>query len=286
MTTISNASLVRLESYWQEHEDLLKSCYAGVNKSYFIDIFKESGLSLEDFLSQIKNKRPLDYIAKKRNFVGYDFFVDERVLIPRFETELLYELALKEMKNKVINDERNFQLAEVGVGSGCLGLSLLMDSSRRIDFWAGDISSDALDVFCVNLKKYHKVIQPNHNITVNLSDRLTEATHLSFDLIISNPPYIKKKLDADKVHHTTLSHEPGLALFIEDEAYDQWFSDLFSQVYGCLEPDGVFIMEGHEDHLQHLLDIERVSDRIWSDLFISKDLTRRDRFLTLRKRSL
>ena len=102
-----------------------------------------------------------------------------------------------------------------------------------------------------------------------------------FDLIVSNPPYIKAKADRLKVHSQVEKFEPHLALFLKDEEYDSWFKEFFNEVFDKLKPGGIFWMEGHEDHLQELA--KMAQDTGFVDVKIDQDLTNRDRFLRATK---
>lgn len=99
-----------------------------------------------------------------------------------------------------------------------------------------------------------------------------------FDLIISNPPYIKKRADKDGVHFQADQFEPHIALYLNDEVYDAWFDDFFREVSHNLNGDGFFMMEGHEDHLE---DLANLSQKYFTDYKIINDLTGNARFLKL-----
>ena len=135
---------------------------------------------------------------------------------------------------------------EVGVGSGCVGLTILSEvKDKTIEFVGTDISSTAIDVANKNRQKLEFKISKNAKIKFLLSDRLDEVLDKRFDFIVSNPPYIKSKQDKILVHNQVLKYEPEVALFLDDEIYDSWFEQLFDQVKTCLSDDGLFLMEGH-----------------------------------------
>jgi len=71
-------------------------------------------------------------------------------------------------------------------------------------------------------------------------------------LILSNPPYIKVGSDKHLVHKSVQRYEPEVALYLADEIYETWFKEFFTQIEYCLNPKGLFIMEGHENHLEGL----------------------------------
>lgn len=153
------------------------------------------------------NGEPIQYILNEAEFLGRNFYVDKRVLIPRQETEEVtnaaYILALQMFGDNVIN------VADVCCGSGCMGISLAKKLKVRYLF-ESDISSDAIEVAKINAKK-HDVVA---NFFVgNCCDELVKAG-AKVDLFIANPPYILKRSDVDK---SVLDNEPHLALFADEE---------------------------------------------------------------------
>lgn len=155
----------------------------------------------EDFFSLIQaysSSVPLEYLTKEAYFNGEKFFVDERVLIPRDESELLLFQAQKVLKN--IAKPR---ICEVGTGSGILAISLAKDFPEA-EIFATDISKEALEVATINAKNF------------KVEDRITfvhcsyfDEVEGNFDLILSNPPYIQNNIKLDE----NVLKEPHLALF-------------------------------------------------------------------------
>lgn len=217
---------------------------------------------------------PFQYINKNAYFYKSEFYVDERVLIPRSETEILVEKAVEEIK-KLPQDE--VVIYEVGVGPGPIGLSVLQEiTDKKIHFIGTDISDDALDVFRINHFKLSYKIPSQHIIEVQKTDRLNGLQRKA-DVILSNPPYIKKVADRSLVHQQVLQYEPEVALFLEDDPYLDWFREFFNQVESLINKNGYFIMEGHENHLA---DLESLGQQIFSGPpMIQKDYTNRNRFL-------
>jgi release factor glutamine methyltransferase len=266
--------------YESDLPEILKK-YPGLKLSRLLDeyCFYSSKFSHEylpglesEFSSKIFKGIPLEYISKNSFFYRSNFFVDKRVLIPRSETEILVENSIEYIKK---NHHDNFKVAEIGVGSFALGLSILCDISKRVYFWGGDIDPCALEVAHINLFKLRSKINPKTKVKLALSDRLG-AVDEKFDFIVSNPPYIKEKQDKAGVHPQTDKFEPHIALYLPDESYDHWFADFFSQVSEKLCAKGAFFMEGHEDSLSHL---QKIGLKYFSKVLVKKDYTGRDRFL-------
>jgi release factor glutamine methyltransferase len=230
------------------------------------------------FFEALRVGVPLEYITGYAYFYRSLFKVTSDVLIPRSETEILVELTSSEIKRQYKN--KDCRILDVGTGSGIIALSLMMDDYARLHVTASDISSLALTIAKENFFNLRYAISPVHKITFKLSDRLHDIDGL-FDIIVSNPPYIKSKADLGSVHHQVRTYEPHLALFVEDMHYDLWFEDLFKGIYQKLTDQGMSLVEGHEDHLQGLSQLALKCGFKKADVI--KDYTQRDRFLRLTK---
>lgn len=236
------------------------------------------GHPLTQFFDSLKEGVPLEYITGYSYFYRSHFKVTSDVLIPRSETEILVELASEEIKK--IYRQKDCRLLDVGTGSGVIALSLMMDDFARLQVVASDISPKALTLARENFFNLRYAISKVHKIEFKLSDRLHDIDG-TFDLIVSNPPYIKARADYDKVHHQVKNYEPHLALFVEDLEYDLWFEDLFKGIYQKLSDLGMSLVEGHEDHLQNLSELALKCGFRNADII--KDYTQRNRFLRLKK---
>lgn len=256
--------------------------YAGINQKilekFVEDLFpfhfQSQYLNLAEFYKKLLNGIPLQYIAHQAFFYNSFFFVDENVLIPRMETELLVHEVLLACKYK-----KNVTLLDLGTGSGAIVLSLLIELNIPTSAIASDISRNALNVCETNFKKLNYKIAKDKLLQLRESDRFLKIDE-KFDVIVSNPPYIKRNSDILLVHEKTLKHEPNLALFLDDSTYLDWFDELFKKVDKHLNPNGLFIMEGHENHWKELTIIVK---KYFSNYKIINDLTGRPRFLKVEK---
>ena len=153
--------------------------------------------NIEDALKRLENGEPVQYIVGDVDFYGYTFKVDKRVLIPRFETEGLVEIALTYLKD-------GDSIIDLGTGSGCIAITLKKKlPNSLVD--AVDISSDALTLAKENAKL--------NNVDINfyLGDML--CTNKKYDCIISNPPYIPYD---EEVMDIVKNNEPNNALYADN----------------------------------------------------------------------
>lgn len=157
-------------------------------------------------INNIKNNIPIQYALNNVNFYGLDFYVDERVLIPRFETEELVYNSFNYIK-KYFNDQA--KILDLCAGSGCIGLTL-KKLNPELDLTLSDLSPYALEVCNINKDKFKldvKIVESD--LFNNISEK--------FDVIISNPPYVSEQ---DEIDELVLNNEPKMALFAEQNGLD------------------------------------------------------------------
>ena len=193
-----------------EEAESLSFVYRSLKNQSFTDfvfalqqeVTKEEELFVKGIFQQLAAHRPAQYIIGHADFFGMQLTVDERVLIPRPETEELVELILAE------NPEENLKVLDIGTGSGAIALAL---AKNRPDWLvtAVDISQDALDLATENAK-----VQ-NLQIFLKKSDCFTEISE-KYDIIVSNPPYISRE-DELEIGLNVLHSEPHLALFADED---------------------------------------------------------------------
>ena len=165
------------------------------------EVTEEEKEFVEEIYTKLANHIPAQYIIGHAEFFGMQLKVDERVLIPRPETEELVELILAE------NPKDNLKVLDIGTGSGAIALAL---AKNRPDWTitAADISQDALDLAMENAN--------NQGLTLFFikSNCFSEISS-KYDIIVSNPPYISRE-DQEEVGLNVLHSEPHLALFADE----------------------------------------------------------------------
>ena len=157
---------------------------------------------LEDGLNKLKQGIPVQYIVGNVDFYNYNFIVNENVLIPRFETELLVEKTINYIK-KYFDDD--IDIVDLGTGSGCIAITLSKELNISVD--AVDISDKALDVAKENN------IKNNSKVNFYLGDML-KPLNKKYDVIISNPPYIAYD---EEIMDIVKNNEPHNALYADNE---------------------------------------------------------------------
>ena len=158
----------------------------------------------EMVIERLLNYEPIQYILGSTLFFGSDFIVNKEVLIPRPETEELISWVLEQL-----DPDKSIKILDVGTGSGCIAISLAKQLPRA-DVHAMDISLGALSIAKKNAEANGVVIQ---FIEASILD--WESQDLFFDVIISNPPYVRKS-EKEMMSPNVLNHEPHLALFVEN----------------------------------------------------------------------
>ncbi len=170
---------------------ILNNNYKLSNKS-FID-FKE-------LINQRSKGKPISYLTGKKNFWKYEFEISQNVLVPRPDTELIIEQILEITKNK-----SKLNILDIGVGSGCILVSVLKEK-KDFNGTGIDISKKCLDLSKINALK----IGVNNRIKL-IKSNIDKFNYGKYDLIISNPPYIKK-LDLFNLRKKSIRFEPIIAL--------------------------------------------------------------------------
>ena len=167
----------------------------------FNNVIPKKNLNIfNDLVNQRSKGKPIAYLLKKKEFWKNEFVVDRNVLIPRPDTEILVEQALELTKNK-----NKLNLLDVGVGSGCILLSILKEKKNfygtGIDICGKSLSICRVNSHKLGLKKRLKLFKSN----------IDNFQYGKYDLIISNPPYIKK-YDLKCLEKDVIGFEPKQAL--------------------------------------------------------------------------
>ena len=156
--------------------------------------------NFNDLIIKRSKGKPLAYLIGSKSFWNYDFKVNEKVLIPRPDSETIIEQVLDIYKNK-----SNLNFLEIGIGSGCIALSILKEKKSFLATGI-DLSRDCIEICGYNANN----LGVGNRIKL-LKTNVDNLIFRKYDLIISNPPYIKK-FDLNKLNREVINHEPKMAL--------------------------------------------------------------------------
>jgi len=176
-----------------------------INKKKIIS--PQQTLQLNDYLNRLLQHEPIQYVLNEAWFCGLKLYVDQNVLIPRPETEELVEWIIADCKFPI----NTLSILDVGSGSGCIPIALKKRLGKA-DVYSCDISQGALKVADKNATDLGIHVK---FIELDFLEREQRDKLLSFDIVVSNPPYIPGK-DKDTMRLNVLAHEPASALFVPD----------------------------------------------------------------------
>ena len=219
----------------------------------------------DDMINRRAAHEPLQYILGKAYFMGLEFMVSPDVLIPRFDTEIMVEEALKHISS-------DMRVLDVCTGSGCIGVSVAKLSGAEVV--AVDISEAALA-----MAKKNAAHNGTSNVTFIHSDMFSNVEG-QFDVILSNPPYIRSD-EVLKLMPEVLVHEPHLALDGHEDGL--FFYEILARESGrFLKPSGMLIMEIGYDQAEEVSGL--LENNNFTDIRVIRDLAGLDRVVCGRRK--
>ena len=247
--------------------DILLSKVLKKNREYLILNYKENlkkeNIELfNNLVERRKKNEPIAYIVKKKEFWKQIFYIDQNVLIPRPDTEVLVQETLK-----LFGKNSNLGILDIGTGSGCILLSLLKE--RRNFIGTGiDISKKALNVARFNAKLH----QLSNRVKFFNSD-VDKFLIGKYDLVVSNPPYIKNN-NIKYLEKDVFDYEPEVALDGGKTGFSK-ISKVICRASSLLKKNGKLILEIGFDQKNKVIEILK-KNRFYIDK-IAKDYAKRDR---------
>ena len=233
---------------------------------YLKKYIKENNLDNNYYNSCIKELekgRPIQYIIGNVDFYGNIIKVNEDVLIPRYETELLVDLSIKKIKAYFGN--KKIDILDMGTGSGCIAISLKKEINSNID--AIDISNDALLIAKDNAKL--------NNVNINFMNRdMTTYREKKYDVITCNPPYISYDED---IMDLVKNNEPHIALYAKDNGL-YFYKKIIDNINDITKDKYLVCFE--IGNMQKDMIINYIKEKL-KDIYISseKDYSGKDRFI-------
>ena len=235
-----------------------------------VTLTPEEEEKVTDALERLKQKEPIQYILGYSDFCGIRFAITPAVLIPRPETSELIEWITEESHTAK-------SILDIGTGSGCIAVSLAtMMPQARITAW--DISTQALAVAQKNSTAN------GSNVLFEERDILTyEPTDESYDIIVSNPPYIKE-VEKKEMEDNVLLWEPHLALFVPDNDPLLFYRTIAEKAQKMLTPGGKLFFEINRAHGTETA--EMLNRLGYHNITLRKDLAGNDRMVMAEKNKL
>jgi release factor glutamine methyltransferase len=222
--------------------------------------------SIEAIQDKLDNNYPIQYLIGYVDFYGYKINVDERALIPRYETEGLIELVLNTIKDNGLNITN---ILDIGTGTGCIDI-VLSKKLNNTNISTIDISADALELAKDNYK-----INNVNNVEVINKDIFEYNTNNKYDLIISNPPYVDVNEEVDE----STKYEPQNAIFADNQGlifYEyiiknsvNWVNDKSIIAFEIGYNQGNYLLKYAKEYYPNAI------------IEIEKDLSNRDRYLLI-----
>ena len=229
-----------------------------------VSLNSEQQAQLDNAIERLKKQEPIQYILGYSDFCGLRFKVKPATLIPRPETSELVEWIAADYDKKVVN------ILDIGTGSGCIAISLAHKIPQScVTAW--DISPDALAVATENSKAN------GQTVTFAQVDILAyQPTGGQFDIIVSNPPYIKEN-EKSAMHSNVLDWEPHTALFVPDNDPLLFYRTIAQKGLALLKPGGVLYFEINRAHGKET--VEMLSALGYTGIELRKDFADNDRMI-------
>jgi len=224
------------------------------------EVAKDKEEEFKKGIKRLLEGEPIQYIIGKQEFMGIDFVVDKRVLIPQPDTEILVEKVIE-----ICEKLKGPNILDLCTGSGAIAISL-NKFLKEAEITASDISKDALEVAKTN-DRQGKI----HFIESNLFENIEEK----FNVIVSNPPYIKT--EEIKILSKEVQNEPHLAL---DGGQDglKFYRKIIKEAHKYLKPNGYLCLEIGEDQKEEVIELIKEAKK-YTDIQIYKDLGGNDRVI-------
>lgn len=240
------------------------SGYSYTEQILHLDSKVKNEEKLKEHIEQVAKGIPYQYVLGYTEFNGHKYIVNKDVLIPRQETEQL-------VKNTLVLIEKHFKKQSISVldmcsGSGVIGIEIKLNCDVDVDLV--DISSKANDVAREN------AILNKTNVTIYKSDLFRDIPSKKYDVIISNPPYIKSKVTVDKA---TLKYEPHLALFASPQT--KFYEEIFRAKNYFYQDKYILAFEIDEDMVGELENLVKQYFGSKVEFYFEKDLYNKDRYL-------
>ncbi len=238
-----------------------------LNKNYMIDSRKLQ--QVEQAIHRVILEEPVQYIIEEAHFYGRKFKVSPAVLIPRRETEELVHIILKE------NETTKPDILDIGTGSGCIAITLQKELPLS-NMYAWEVDTEAIAI------AQHNAAQHQAQVMIEQVDifqkNLLSARSVPFDIVVSNPPYVRKS-EAAHMENNVLKYEPHLALFVADEHPLLFYEQIVELCNNkLLKKGGILYFEVNESLGKEVADL--LLNKGMEKVRVLKDLQKKNRFVS------
>lgn len=220
---------------------------------------------LDSIIYRLNQSEPVQYILGKTEFYGREFRVNNSVLIPRPETELLVEEVVKHAT------QTSGTILDIGTGSGCIAITLAKELPHK-NVVAYDISDAALQTAIANAKQLQAPVSFK-KVDVLRDDILTS----NLEVIVSNPPYVALS-EKETMHANVLQYEPHVALFVADSDPLIFYREIAKKGWPVLIPGGRLVVEINERFGEEVCDVFRAVG--FREVHVIKDFQGKDRIVS------
>ncbi len=243
---------------------LLLEHFAGIKKSDYLanpdmELSKVNAEQIDEAVQKRVSHIPVQHIIGKTEFMGLTFKVNENVLVPRFDTEILVDEVVK-----YVGDEF-YKVLDMCTGSGCIAITI-SDMCDNATVVASDISKDAIEIAKENN-------QLNCTDVTFVESDLFKSVEGTFDVIVSNPPYIKSD-EIENLQEEVKLHDPRLALDGGESGLD-FYRKIIKQAKDYLKTNGMIFFEIGFDQAEEVSNI--LKENGYHDIVVKKDLSGLDR---------
>ncbi|WP_242921414.1 peptide chain release factor N(5)-glutamine methyltransferase [Pontibacter liquoris] len=222
---------------------------------------------LKQAVLRLQQQEPVQYVLGLAHFYGLELQVDERVLIPRPETEELVDLVLKEHKGRT-----GLRVLDICTGSGCIPLALSANMASA-QVYGLEISEGALAVARSNAAKYKL---PVTWLQQDIFEPVQSIAVASLDIITSNPPYVLEE-EKQQMRPNVLAYEPHLALFVPDTDALKYYRRIAAVALGLLKEGGTLYFEINERYGAQVQEL--LLQAGFTEAAVIKDLIGKDRMV-------
>ncbi len=191
---------------------------------------------LQSIVGRLLKHEPLQYVLGVAHFYGLELQVNQKVLIPRPETEELVDMVIKEHRN-----QQNLRILDICTGSGCIPIALAENLNTEAVYGL-EVSEGALEIAKANAANYN---QPIHWLHQDIFDEVQTIAPGSLDIITSNPPYVLEE-EQQQMRANVLEFEPHLALFVPDTDPLKFYKRIATVGYTLLKLGGKLYFEINE----------------------------------------